>query len=108
MAKSILIRPIITEKAQGFMDNENKYAFVVAKSANKIEIGKAIEAMYGFAPVSVNTLIVPGKTRSRMRGHNVARGMKSAYKKAYITLAEGDSINFYGDAEVVENEGTVA
>lgn len=106
MAKNILIRPIITEKAQGFMDKENKYAFVVAKDANKIEIGKAIEALYGFAPVSVNTLIVPGKTRSRMRGRSVARGMKSAYKKAYVTLAEGDSINFYGEA--VEAEGTAA
>ena len=108
MAKNILIRPIISEKAQGLSDSENKYAFVVAKDANKIEIGKAVEAMYGFAPVSVNTLVVPGKTRSRMRGRNVARGMKSSYKKAYVTLAEGDSINFYGEVEAEATEGTVA
>jgi large subunit ribosomal protein L23 len=95
MAKSVLIRPVVSEKSTTLGVKENKYAFVVAKSANKITIAKAVEEMYGFRPLSVNTLVVPGKTRVRQRKGGVARGMKAAYKKAYVTLAEGDSIDFF-------------
>jgi large subunit ribosomal protein L23 len=95
MAKNILLKPIISEKTQGELANQNKYAFVVAKDANKIEIGKAVEAMYGVTTTAVNTLVVPGKTVNRNRRGTNVRGMKSSYKKAYVTLAEGDAIDFF-------------
>jgi large subunit ribosomal protein L23 len=95
MAKSILIRPVVSEKSQLLGASDNRYAFVVAKDANKLTIARAVEEMYGFKPTNVNTLIVPGKTRTRQRKGGVARGMKAAYKKAYVTLAEGDTIDFF-------------
>ena len=98
MAKNILIKPIISEKTQGELANQNKYAFVVARNANKIEIGKAVEAMYGVTTTAVNTLVVPGKTVNRQRRGANIRGMKSAYKKAYITLVAGDTIDFFASA----------
>ncbi len=103
MAKHIiLIKPIVTEKAALLSTKENTYVFKVAKTANKIEIGKAIEAKYGIEPKRVNTLIVPGKTKSRMRGGAVVRGGTASYKKAYVTFPAGESIDFYNAADATE------
>ena len=102
MAKSILIRPVVSEKSQALAGTDNRYAFVVAKDANKLTVARAIEEMYGFKPTNVNTLIVPGKTRTRQRKGGVARGMKAAYKKAYVTLAEGDTIDFFNATDAAE------
>ena len=99
MAKNILIKPVITEKTDKMTKRGNQYCFVVSKDANKIEIKEAVEEMYGIEPTAVNTVVVPGKTRTRYRGRVVMRGMKPAYKKAYVTLPEGDSIDFYGTGD---------
>ncbi len=97
MAKTILIRPIITEKAERLSDKLQQYCFVVHRKANKIEIKKAIEAKYNVNVDSVNTLVLPGKIKTRMTKTGVLRGRKPAFKKAIVTLIEGEEIDFFGD-----------
>lgn len=98
MAKStILIKPIITEKAETLTESLGQYSFVVARRANKIEIRKAIESMYSVNVTSVNTAVMPGKVKSRNTRSGRTSGRVSSYKKAIITLAEGETIDFFGD-----------
>ena len=97
MAKPILIKPLITEKAETLSEGLNKYSFVVAKSANKVVIRKAVQDMYGVNVTSVNTAIMPGKTKNRTTKSGVLKGRVSAYKKAVVTLVEGEEIDFFGD-----------
>lgn len=97
MAKTILIRPIITEKADRLSEKLKQYSFIVAKDANKIEIQKAVEARFNVAVVSVNTLIIPAKTRNRMSRSGYLRGQKPSFKKAMVTLTEGEEIDFFGE-----------
>ena len=98
MAKStILIKPIITEKAETLTESLGQYSFVVARRANKIEIRKAIESMYSVNVTSVNTAVMPGKVISRNTRSGRTSGRVSSYKKAIITLAEGETIDFFGD-----------
>lgn len=97
MAKTVLVKPIITEKAEGLSDRLNQYSFVVDRKANKIEIRKAVEEMYGVTVDSVNTMIMPAKTKNRTTRSGYVRGRVSAYKKAIITLTEGEEIDFFGD-----------
>ena len=89
-ARDIVIKPVVTEKSIGLMEN-NKYVFKVALSANKIEIKKAIEEIFKVKVVDVNTVRVKGKEK-RM-GRSV--GKTSDYKKAIVQLAEGDSIEIF-------------
>jgi len=98
MAKSILIKPIITEKAEQLSESLNQYSFVVHKKSNKIEVKKAVEEMYGVSVKSVNTIIVPGKAKSRNTRSGVLKGRVSSYKKAIIKLADGEEIDFFGEA----------
>ncbi|HRG89711.1 MAG TPA: 50S ribosomal protein L23 [Chitinophagales bacterium] len=97
MATNVLIKPIITEKSTKSADKQGKYAFRVAKGANKLEIKKAVEAAYGVQVESVNTLVNVGKKKVRYTKKGVASGMKPSYKKAHVTLKKGESINFYGN-----------
>lgn len=101
MANNILVRPVITEKSDKAM-NKQVYTFVVAKSANKLEIAKAVEAMFNVSVASVNTAIIPGKVKVRSTRSGVMRGMKPAYKKAFIALQEGEKIDIFGDVEATE------
>ena len=89
-ARDIIIKPVVTEKSIGLMEN-NKYVFKVALSANKIEIKKAVEEIFKVKVVDVNTVRVKGKEK-RM-GRSV--GKTSDYKKAIVQLAEGDSIEIF-------------
>ena len=89
-ARDIIIRPVVTEKSIGLMEN-NKYVFKVALSANKIEIKKAVEEIFKVKVVDVNTVRVKGKEK-RM-GRSV--GKTSDYKKAIVQLVEGDSIEIF-------------
>lgn len=75
----------------------NQYSFVVNKTANKIEIKKAVEEMYNVSVESVNTIIVPGKAKNRNTRSGVLNGRVPAYKKAVITLSDGEEIDFFGD-----------
>ena len=89
-ARDIIIRPLITEKSTTLMA-EGKYVFEVAKAANKIEIAKAISQIFNVKVASVNTVNVEGKVK-RM-GRSI--GKRSAYKKAIVKLAAGETIEFF-------------
>lgn len=91
----ILIKPILTEKANSQQEKLRRYAFKVARKANKLEIKRAIESFYGVSVISVNTAVVPGKHKSRTTKSGIVEGRKSAYKKAYVTVAEGETIDLY-------------
>lgn len=97
MSKEILIKPLITEKSENISEELSQYTFVVNRKANKIEIRKAIEEMYNVTVDGVNTMIVPGKSKVRNTRSGLQRGRKPSYKKAIITLAEGEEIDFFGD-----------
>jgi large subunit ribosomal protein L23 len=75
----------------------NRYAFLVHRNANKIEIKKAVEELYGVEVQAVNTLNFRGKAKSRFTKSGVISGRTNAYKKAIVTLAEGETIDFYSN-----------
>jgi len=93
----ILIKPLVTEKMNEQSERFNRYGFVVVKSATKPQIKKAIEGMYNVAVDSVNTMVYGGKVKSRYTKSGVISGKTTAYKKAIVTLAEGESIDFYSN-----------
>lgn len=97
MAKEILIKPIISEKAEILSEDLGKYSFIVHRKANKIEIRKAVEDMYNVQVESVNTMVMPAKVKNRTTRSGILQGRVPAYKKAVVTLAEGDTIDFFGD-----------
>jgi large subunit ribosomal protein L23 len=94
---SILIKPIITEKATTDAELNNKYGFVVDNKANKIEIKKAVEAAYGVSVTSVRTMNVRPDRRVRYTKTGIQTGKTNAYKKAIVQVAEGDTIDFYSN-----------
>ena len=89
--KDILVRPIITEKSTTNLGGDNTYAFEVGLKANKVQIKRAIEAFYGVQVDTVRTLVMRGKVKRFGRHHS----KRSNWKKAYVTLADGQSINIY-------------
>ncbi|MCW3076684.1 MAG: ribosomal protein [Bacteroidetes bacterium] len=91
----ILIKPIITEKMTSQSEKMNRYGFVVAKTANKLEIKAAIEKMYGVKVDSVNTQQYVGKVKTRNTTRGVAVGRVNRGKKAIVTLKQGEMIDFY-------------
>ena len=91
----ILIKPILTEKANGQQEKLRRYAFKVDRRANKLEIKSAIEQFYGVNVLEVNTLVVPGKNKTRCTKAGIISGIKSGYKKALVTVAEGETIDLY-------------
>jgi len=97
MGRQILVKPIISEKAERLSEDLNQYSFVVEKTANKIEIKKAVEEMYSVAVRSVNTLIMPAKSKSRFTRTGVQKGRQSSFKKAVVTLAQGEEIDFFSE-----------
>jgi len=97
MKLEILKRPIVTEKYTKLGEKLNKYAFVVDKRANKLEIKKAVEEMYDVEVVDVNTMNYKGKVRYRYTKSGIISGRTAAFKKAIVTLKEGDSIDFFSN-----------
>ncbi|HOI26224.1 MAG: 50S ribosomal protein L23 [Paludibacteraceae bacterium] len=93
----IIIKPIVTEKMTGLGEKFSRYGFRVSQDANKLEIKKAISEMYNVTVVSVNTMNVEGKNKSRYTKAGVINGKKPSYKKAFVTLKEGDVIDFYSN-----------
>jgi large subunit ribosomal protein L23 len=91
----VLVRPVITEKVNSQMEKSGRYTFEVDKRANKLEIKKAVEEFYGVKVSDVNTIVVPGKVKNRFTKGGFISGVKSSYKKATVTLAEGDSIDLF-------------
>jgi large subunit ribosomal protein L23 len=99
MSKNIIIKPIISEKTEKLTAKGNQYTFIVDKSANKIEIKKAVEKMFTTNVVEVNTAVMPAKAKARNTRSGIIRGSIPAYKKAYVTLAEGEELDIYGASE---------
>ncbi len=93
----ILIKPIITEKMTDLSEKLNCFGFVVNKEANKIEIKKAVEEMFNVKVANVNTMRYAGKTKSRFTKAGVISGKTNAFKKAMVTLVDGDNIDFYSN-----------
>ncbi len=92
----VLIKPILSEKANKLSEKENRYSFVVDKKANKLEIKKAVEKFYGVQVSQVNTIIVPSKLKSKYTKAGYVVGRKPSKKKAIVTVAEGETIDLYG------------
>ncbi|MEL6676263.1 MAG: 50S ribosomal protein L23 [Bacteroidota bacterium] len=93
---SVLKRPIVTEKTNGYVDRGlPKYGFEVDMKATKSQIKKEVERVYEVEVEDVNTMIVRGKTRSRYSKRGVIKGKTPNFKKAIITLREGSEIDFY-------------
>lgn len=93
----ILKRPVITEKMTMLGEKRNQYAFRVDKRANKIQIRKAIEQMYGVSVAAVNTMRYAGKTKSRYTKAGFVEGRTDSFKKAVVTLKDGEVIDFYSN-----------
>ena len=95
-AEEIIRRPILlTEKASRLREDENKVVFEVNPRANKIQIKSAVEELFGVGVTDVNTSLVRGKFRRMGRGH----GKLQNWKKAVVTLKEGDDIQFYDETD---------
>ncbi len=94
---SVLVKPIITEKMTALGEKLNHFGFVVNGDANKLEIAKAIEEMYGITVESVRTMNVAAKARSRNTKAGLVTGRKSGYKKAIVSLADGETIDFFSE-----------
>ena len=93
----ILIKPIVTEKFTEQGEDMNRYGFLVHKKANKLQIKKAVEEMYNVTVTSVNTMIYGGKRKSRYTKSGVVTGKTSSTKRAVVTIAEGETIDFYSN-----------
>jgi large subunit ribosomal protein L23 len=93
---SILKRPLVTEKISS-LNEKGKYGFIVDIAANKVEIKNAVEKMYGVNVARVNTLSAMGKLKVRSTKAGMLTGRKPNYKKAIVTLAEGEVIDFYSN-----------
>ncbi|MBO7203856.1 MAG: 50S ribosomal protein L23 [Bacteroidales bacterium] len=93
----ILVKPIVTEKLTIQGDKLNRYGFIVDRTANKIEIKKAVEQQYGVSVADVNTVNYHGKRKSRYTKAGLLTGRANHYKKAYVTLAGEDKIDFYSN-----------
>ena len=93
-ADTILRRPIVLTEKANLLREKNQVVFEVARAANKAQIKDAVQSMFGVSVLDVNTLVMRGKERRMGRGHAKTQN----WKKAIITLKEGDSIDFFGDA----------
>jgi len=93
----ILIKPLVTEKLTNLGEKLSRYGFIVNRDANKIDIKKAVEEMYGVTVSSINTANYHGKKKSRFTKAGLLSGRANHYKKAYVTLAGDDTIDFYSN-----------
>lgn len=94
----IIIKPIVTEKQTMVTDKtSNRVGFRVSPDANKLEIKAAVEDLYGVTVVKVNTMNYDGKKKSRYTKSGVVNGKEASFKKAIITLKEGDKIDFFSN-----------
>ncbi|MDR0232367.1 MAG: 50S ribosomal protein L23 [Dysgonamonadaceae bacterium] len=94
----IIIKPIVTEKQTAISEKfPNRYGFRVSPDANKIQIKAAVEELYGVTVVSVNTMNYAGKLKSRFTKSGVINGRMPAFKKAIVTLKDGETIDFFSN-----------
>ncbi len=94
---NILIKPIVTEKMTAQGEDFNRYGFVVSKDANKLQIRQAVEELYDVKVAEVRTMRYAGKRKQRYTKSGISVGKTASYKKAVVTLAEGEVIDFYSN-----------
>ncbi|MBG0781500.1 MAG: 50S ribosomal protein L23 [Bacteroidales bacterium] len=93
----IIQKPVITEKMTAQGEKLNRYGFIVDKRANKLQIKQAIKELYDVEVVAVNTMNFDGKLKSRYTKTGIIAGKTNAFKKALVTLAEGETIDFFSN-----------
>ncbi|MEI6522291.1 MAG: 50S ribosomal protein L23 [Bacteroidota bacterium] len=94
---NILIKPVITEKMNKLTEKLNRYGFVVARGANKLQIKEAVEKTYGVTVEAVNTQNYIGKFKSRNTKNGIVSGIANRHRKAVVTLKKGESIDLYNN-----------
>ena len=94
---TIIIKPIVTEKMTELGETLNQYGFIVDKKANKIQIKEALEKLYDVDIIAVNTMNYAGKKKTRYTKTGFQTGRKKSFKKAIVTVAEGQKIDFYSN-----------
>lgn len=93
----IIKKPVITEKMTAISEKLNRYAFIVDVRANKLQIKQAVQDLYGVQVAAVNTMRYDGKLKSRYTKAGVVAGKRDAFKKAIVTLAKGETIDFFSN-----------
>lgn len=95
-----IIKPLVTEKMTKITDKKsNRYGFLVSPEANKLQIKEEVEGLYNVNVEDVNTMLYAGKRMARYTKAGLVKGHKSAFKKAIVTLKEGETIDFYSNIE---------
>ena len=94
---AFIIKPIVTEKLNQLSEKQNKFGFVVKPEANKLQIKAEVEARYGVTVTDVNTMVYAGKSKSRYTRAGLLRGRTNAFKKAVVTVKDGETIDFYSN-----------
>lgn len=92
-----IIRPLVTEKMNHLTEKENKFGFVVIPKANKTQIKREVESLYKVKVIDISTMRYAGKSKSRYTRSGFTKGRTNAFKKAVVTLKDGDSIDFYSN-----------
>ena len=93
----VIVKPVITEKMTDKGEKLNQFGFIVDGKANKIQIKSEVEDLYGVRVLSVNTMKYSGKSKSRYTKTGIISGKTKAFKKAIVTLAEGETIDFFSN-----------
>lgn len=93
----IIIKPLVTEKMNKLTEKLNRFGFIVRPDANKLEIKKEVESLYNVTVVDVNTMKYSGKNKTRYTKAGLIKGRTNAFKKAIVTLKEGDTIDLYSN-----------
>jgi large subunit ribosomal protein L23 len=93
----VILKPVITEKMTAKGEKLNQFGFIVDRRANKLQIKGEVEELYGVDVLSVNTMNYSGKKKSRNTKSGVISGKTNAFKKAIVTIAEGESIDFFSN-----------
>ena len=95
-----IIKPLVTEKMTKITDKKsNRYGFLVSPESNKLQIKEEVEGLYKVNVEDVNTMLYAGKRMARYTKAGLVKGQKSAFKKAIVTLKEGETIDFYSNIE---------
>ena len=94
---NLMIIPIVTEKANAISEKTNRFSFKVSPDANKYQIKDAVEKLYDVKVVGVSTMNYEVKKKMRYTKRGIQRGKVAAFKKAVVTLAEGQTIDFYSN-----------
>lgn len=92
-----IIKPLVTEKMTKMTEKLNTFGFIVRPEANKLQIKAEVESLYNVNVVAVNTMKYAGKNKSRYTKAGLLKGRTNAFKKAIVTLAEGQTIDFYSN-----------